>query len=212
MESESVVDIVEAIILILIVLGVFTLILYHPVRRFFRRRAELKENQIEKEAYLSRSLTPEEIEKLNLMIKSVGGFSPSYIVGFIIVLIYTFTNLSPRLPGATSNSHYISLLLLLIPILITVAIIYENREKAKKMKQDLTSQVNKVPGKVYKESHGNRYSSDLLVTVRGITFNGKQKLSSGAMLFDEVNQDQEVVIEYSPNSKYVWKIQSITVS
>lgn len=203
-------DTIWSIILSLVILGMFTLFFYNPLERFLRRKSELKEEPAlldQKEPHPFRNLTPEELDKLNSMIKSANNFSPIYILGFIYILNYVFTKLDPRLPDATKNYPFIPYLLLLVPALFTFLIVYKNREKAKKMKSDLDSKVFLATGNVYKEEHHSKYSSELSVTIRGIMFDGKQKLNTDAKLFDTVNQDQEVTVEYSPNSKYIWKIQ-----
>lgn len=210
-------DVIESIFLVLVIIGVFVfiyyLLFYDLVKRFLLRRSELRENSsslAQEEPHPYRNLTPEEIDCLNMMIKSADSFSPLYILGFINILIYVFSNLDPRSTEAIKNYPFIIYLLIFVPALITFLVFYKNREKAKKMKLDLTSQVFLTKGKVYREEHRSKYGSDLWVTVRGIMFDGRQKLSTGAKLFEAVNQDQEVAVEYSPNSKYVWKINNTT--
>lgn len=201
------------IISILAGLILLTLFFYQSIRRVLIRRSELKEGSeflAQKEAHPTRDLMPEEKVKLNSMVKSASSFSPLYFLvttTFFLIFVYLQLDSDPRFHTTAQKYPFIPFLILLVSTLFTFLFFYQNREKAKKMKQDLISQVFEVKGKVYKEHWRGKYINDLIIYVRGIKFDGQQKLNTGIKLFDSVDQDQAATVEYSPNSKKIWQLK-----
>lgn len=206
---NSIEDIIYTVIIIAIPTLFFIAVFWDPVKRFLIRKKELKEdssNLAKHEPHPIRNLTDEEKNELLNKIRFSKTFSPAYIVGFIIVLTGTLGLFSKKV---LQENPVVLFLLLLVPIIITIFIYYTQRTLAKKMQQDFNLPVSAVQGKAYKEEADSKQNRKYFVTVRGIMFDGSQLISSGDKLYDVVNQDQEVVIEYSPNSKYVWKVIKI---
>lgn len=70
---------------------------------------------------------------------------------------------------------------------------------------DLRSPVFRVQGKAIKEKVSGERDVSYYLTIRNIRFSEKN-YDELRTFFDSINDEEEVVVEYSPRTKHIWKI------
>lgn len=157
-----------------------------------------------------RSLTLEESSWLQTQIDNNNSNRPiffKYIVISIIIAIASFL-IGKFLPQQYTIFAGIIFLVSLISIIIFF-IGFITSLSVNKYKDDLREKVFRVEGNVFKErvARGLGLPYGYVVTVRGAEFNFDE-LSAASLVnfYNTIDQKDHISVEYSPNTKHIWKI------
>jgi len=191
--------------LVIVTISYPYIVLIHKKRKFEKEEWEenLREGGIE-EPHTFRNLSPEEEQSLHDLYRTSKMIMDNGILLILVFGLFDILGMFWILNSSREALNDIIFPVYTIGFLIQIALA---GVAAKEMPRylDLRSPVFKVQGQVIKEKIKNRRSTDYYVTIRRIKFS-EEDYPSLSQFFYEIQDGDEIAVEYSPRTKHVWKM------
>ncbi len=198
------------------------LVIIYIAKKVIRSKEIVKEERIEtlqeggiEEARILRDLTEAESRELTKLSRNFSRFKnfPWAIIPFLLVIdVFLMITLPPiikELIDTNPLNLQESLILFFGPLVIPLqAWIIQISLRERPSYLDLRSPVFGIQGRAQKATDGKKGDQPFYyyITVRNIIFSSQFNNDEVRKIFDSIQEGDEVVVEYSPRTKHVWKI------